>query len=147
MSIRLWVRTRYYEAVETWRKLTLDRVRIRRCAAAIALALNLAGTVLVAWSFQATSSTFRLITAPGLNVAGGQNPNGKAYAICTDQLQLAAIDTSHNTFVGSGGCALWDHGSPAAIVTADDPNRLWFGFGLLILGFFVQLALAIIRAH
>jgi hypothetical protein len=61
---------------------------------AIALLLNFFGTGMVAWSFQATSSHFRFITATNMSAQGTPSPAGKAYAICADRLMLAGIATS-----------------------------------------------------
>lgn len=115
----------------------------KRWFAALALVLNLAGTICLAWSFQGTSSAFRLITATDTNVRGGSNPNVKAYAVCAGQFQLSAVDTAGNVSVGTGQCALWDRGSPAAIVISENPTLLWIGLALFLSGFLLQLVLVV----
>lgn len=119
--------------------------KARKWFAALALVLNLAGTICLAWSFQGTSSAFRLITATDTNVRGGSIPNVKAYALCADQFQLSAVDTTGNVSMGTGQCALWDRGQPAAIVVFENPKLFGIGLVLFLSGFVLQLILVVLN--
>jgi hypothetical protein len=112
-----------------------------RAVGAFGLVCNLAGTGCLAWSFQATSSQFRLITAENLTSRGRPNPNGKAYSVCADMLELTSVDTTQSVSAGTGRCALWELGKPAAIVVSDQPHLLELGLGLFAVGFLLQLLL------
>lgn len=94
-----------------------------------ALLLNLAGTGLIASSFAATSSDFRLITAPG----------STAYAICAQNYVLAVTDARGGLIVGTHNCPNWDKSSPAAVAVAEHPWMLWLGLIMSALGFLIQL--------
>ena len=109
-----------------------------------ALFLNILGTLGILWSFEPTSSDFRLISADGVTARAQPYPGAKAYAVCADQQELASVDTTQNVSVGTGDCRLWDRGHPVAIVLSDEPKLLRSGLALLGLGFFLQLLLAVL---
>ena len=117
-----------------------------------ALLLNLAGTIILFYSFQATSSDFRLVTAPyvpsprPLNSSGGMLPNRfirplagtKQYALCVNNYTLIASDASSSIRLGLVGCPSWENAKPAAVVNIEHPTFEGFGFILLIIGFTLQ---------
>ena len=107
--------------------------------ARIALLLNLAGTILLALSFQATSSDFRLVTAHNQNLVGQPAPGASVYAICVNNFVLAATDSVSGTSLGNDHCPDWENADPSAVVTAEHPNWLYIGLVLSALGFFIQL--------
>ena len=110
-----------------------------------ALVLNFLGTILLVYSFQATTTDFRFIAVRDVTARGAPNPGGSSYSICADKLGLAAIDATGSTYMGAGNCALWDRGNPAAVVLSDHPWLLKVGLGLSAFGCFVQLALTFAR--
>jgi hypothetical protein len=105
----------------------------------VALILNLLGTGLLAFSFVATSSDFRLITAPDTNVYGKPAPGSTAYAICVQNYSVAITDAHGVAGMGVNNCPNWDKSSPAAVVVAEHPGALWLGLVLSALGFLIQL--------
>jgi hypothetical protein len=86
-----------------------------RYLVAVALIVNIAGTACLWWSFQATSSNFRLISAEDVTARGRPSAGARAYSICVDKLELGSIDSTQSTYVGTGGCTLWDKGAASAI--------------------------------
>jgi hypothetical protein len=115
-------------------------VRESPSLARIALALNIAGTILLALSFQATSSDFRFITAQGYDHYGKLSPGNTAYAVCIQDYAVILTDTVTGTLLGSARrCPDWQQALPSAVVTAEHPSFLWKGLGLSAIGFFIQL--------
>jgi hypothetical protein len=107
--------------------------------ARLALFLNLAGAILLALSFSATSSDFRLITARDTDVFGKPSPGHTAYAICANNYTLAITDSAGGLGMGIRNCPNWDKSYPAALVIADHPVWLQIGLALAIFGFLIQL--------
>jgi hypothetical protein len=99
-----------------------------------ALFLNLLGAILLFYSFQATSSDFKLITTSSKSVL----PDSKQYALCVNDYALIVSDGKNGISLGHPGCPDWEDARPAAVVSIEHP---WFekaGFSLLILGFLLQ---------
>jgi hypothetical protein len=117
----------------------LQWIRENPWPACFALLLNLAGTRLIASSFAATSSDFRLITAPDTDVTGKPAPGSTAYAICAQNYVLAVTDARGGLIVCTHNCPNWDKSSPAAVVVAEHPWMLWLGLIMSALGFLIQL--------
>lgn len=109
---------------------------------AVALFLNLIGTILVALSFQATSSDFRLVSAHGYDVQGRPaSPYATAYAICVNNYTIAATDSQNTFAMGGRNCPDWDNSRPSAVVTSEYPWLLYFGLVATMLGFLIQFLL------
>jgi hypothetical protein len=98
-----------------------------------ALALNLLGTVILFYSFQATSSDIRLVTAPS-----AQYPYEKQYAICAENRALVVSSPNGGLMMGLNTCPNWENSRPAAVVNIEHPNFEGLGFVLLITGFVLQ---------
>lgn len=94
----------------------------------LALILNLAGTALLYLSFQATSSTVKIITDPQGDTAICMNGN-------------TVIESSPGGAVGIGapGCPQLPNAKPIALVTVEKPFFIYLGFAILLLGFLLQL--------
>jgi hypothetical protein len=90
------------------------------------LLFNLTGTVLLYLSFQATSSTVKIVSAP----------NG-ASALCMGSMAL--FEGKGGSFVIGTGCPDWPNAKPIALVTVEKPLLIYVGFGLLTFGFLMQL--------
>ena len=99
-----------------------------------ALILNLAGSLLFFFSFQATSSNFRLLTT-----SDGRN------ALCVDDRALIVTDASKDSngdfgfVLGMRRCPDWENAKPAAVVHIEKPYFVTLGFVLLTIGFLLQL--------
>ena len=93
----------------------------------LALILNLAGTVTLFLSFQATSSNFRLITTK----------DGKS-ALCVDQRAMVVALPGGAWTIGSQQCPDWENARPAAVVNIEKPGFVTLGFILTTLGFLFQ---------
>jgi hypothetical protein len=114
-----------------------------RIAQASALFLNLAGTILLALSFLATASDFRLVTASNYALGTQQTAPGQTtYAICVKNYALAATD-GRGVGIGFNGCPSSETARPAAVVTSELPWLLYLGLALTSLGFFIQFILVI----
>jgi hypothetical protein len=100
-----------------------------------ALFLNLVGTALLFYSFQATSSDFKLVTATTKSAVAGEI---KQYALCVNNYTL--LETNGRTGVGIGmhSCPGWENARPAAVVNIEHPAFEGLGFVLLLLGFLIQ---------
>jgi hypothetical protein len=107
--------------------------------ARIALLLNLAGTILLALSFQATSSDFRLVTALGYDLNGKVATGVTAYALCVNDYTLLVTDSARGVGIGHKGCPNWESSRPSAVVTSEHPLFLYLGLGCSAIGFFMQL--------
>jgi hypothetical protein len=95
----------------------------------VSLCLNLAGTIILFFSFQATASDFRLITTR----------DGKA-ALCVSQYAVfISSEGGRELSLGHKTCPDWDNGKPAAVVNVEHPRFVTLGFILLMLGFVMQL--------
>jgi hypothetical protein len=115
-----------------------------------ALLLNLAGTIFLFYSFQATSSDFKLVVAPYVPPPLRVLPNGqilpnrlwpagtKQYALCVNNYALLVSDASSSIMLGHKGCPNWENAKPAAVVNIEHPAFEGLGFSLLIIGFSLQ---------
>ncbi len=99
----------------------------------IALALNLAGTLLLFYSFQATSSSFRLVSRPQRNAMGVFTE----YDICVKDYTLLQTNL-HGVGIGHMGCPTSEDDRPAAVVNTEHPMFITFGFCLIVIGFVIQ---------
>jgi hypothetical protein len=96
-----------------------------------ALATNLLGTLLLFYSFQATSSSFRLINRPN-------GPFGQSYEICVGDFTLLTTDGRGSVGLGHKGCPIAANDRPAAVVNIEKPEFVTLGFLLIVAGFIVQ---------
>jgi hypothetical protein len=101
----------------------------------IALVANLVGTVLLFWSFQATSSAFRLIRLDLGN-------STFEYRICADEITISAVNTRGAIFMNMRPCPFSLDKRPVAIVTTEHQALVTVGFIFLLAGFFVQMLAA-----
>jgi hypothetical protein len=92
----------------------------------IALFLNLLGTVLLYLSFQATSSTVKIV----------RTTDGRT-ALCMGEIGVFA--NKGNVVEFGLGCPDPTNARPIAIVTVEKPALIYIGFALLTLGFLTQL--------
>ena len=87
--------------------------------ARVALVLNVAGTVLLALSFQATSSDFVFVTAPNTDMMTGKFAMGNTtYAICVNDHAMAATTDHGGLGMGLHSCPTSNKAYPAAVVIA-----------------------------
>ena len=100
-----------------------------------ALILNLLGTALLFYSFQATSSDFHLVTATTHSIVAGEI---KHYALCVNNYTLIESDSKSGIIMGTRGCPSWEESRPAAVVNIEHPAFEGLGFALLLLGFLIQ---------
>ena len=91
-----------------------------------ALVLNLAGAALLYLSFQATSSTVKILS----------QGDGTS-AMCIGG--TAIFEGTDHGFVVGTGCPDWPNAKPIALVTIEKPIFLYIGFLFLMLGFLIQL--------
>lgn len=98
-----------------------------------ALILNLAGTALLFYSFQATSSDFRLVTAVSHSVLADHEL--KQYALCVNNYALLQTDSKGFVGLGHMGCPDWERAKPAAVVNIEHPTFEGLGFITLLAGF------------
>jgi hypothetical protein len=101
-----------------------------------ALILNLVGTALLFYSFQATSSDFRLVTAVSKSVLTKEDI--KQYALCVNDYALIVSDSKSGIIMGHRGCPDWEHAKPAAVVNIEHPTFEGLGFLILLAGFLLQ---------
>lgn len=99
-----------------------------------ALLLNLAGTIILFYSFQATSSDFRLLTLTSNGPFGSE----KRYALCVETEAMLITEKRGISIGIPGGCPDWAHAKPAAVVNIEHPTFEGLGFLLLLLGFALQ---------
>jgi hypothetical protein len=102
-----------------------------------ALLLNLAGTALLFYSFQATSSDFRLVTARTPKGVFSQEEFVR-YALCVNNFALIETDSANGVRIGRRGCPDWEHSRPAAVVNIEHPFFVGMGFVTLMAGFLIQ---------
>src|SRR5207302_10950785 len=103
-----------------------------------ALALNVIGAGILFFSFQATSSDFRLVTARTKSVLSAEPL--VQYALCVNKNTILQTDSKGNmAFGGTRGCSVWEHYKPAAVVYFEHPSFVTVGFILLMAGFLYQL--------
>lgn len=92
-----------------------------------ALILNLAGTALLFFSFQATSSNVRIVVAPD-----------KSTTLCIDDVLLAGVLSDGRWEIG-GKCQNVPNSRAIAVVNIEHPILVTIGFLTLVLGFVLQL--------
>jgi len=95
--------------------------------ARFALFCNLLGTICLFLSFQATSSSLRLVTTS----------NGST-ALCVDGNLLISSVPGLSGFGVGGPCPEWERARPAAVVTIEHPILITLGFVLTSFGFLLQ---------
>jgi hypothetical protein len=93
----------------------------------IALALNVIGAGILFFSFQATSSDFRLITTK----VGDS-------ALCVKGMTLQIVRHNGTWQMGGMNCPDWENAKPAAVVNFEHPSFVTVGMLLLTLGFVIQ---------
>lgn len=100
----------------------------------VALVLNLLGTAALFYSFQATSSNFRLVTTKNEIMFGKQEQS----ALC---VYGRALITEYSDGSGSmfGPCPDIKNSRAAAVVNIEHPSLEGGGFLLLVAGFLLQL--------
>lgn len=91
-----------------------------------ALVLNLAGTALLYLSFQATSSTVKIVS----------QTDGTS-ALCLGGTAL--FEGKGGDFTIGTGCPDWPNAKPIALVTVEKPSLIYVGFTILMSGFLLQL--------
>src|ERR1035438_1863527 len=102
----------------------------------LAALLNLASTVVLAYSFQASSTDFMLRT---------DNKGGAA--LCVGKTALFSSPHPGTVEVAPGsGCPDWPNSTPTAVVKTDHPLFIKVGLLLLLLGFLAQV-FSIERPH
>jgi hypothetical protein len=93
-----------------------------------ALVLNLLGTGLPFFSFQATSSNLKIITTK----AGFT-------ALCVDKhALLISLPNGNGIGMGMSSCPEWENARPAAVVNIEKPWLVSIGFVILCFGFLLQ---------
>lgn len=102
--------------------------------AQFALFLNLVGTFALFYSFQATSSKFRLMTVSYEN-AGGK---GERSALCVYGHNMMTATSEGGGSIGFGPCPDWEHSKAAAVVNIEHPFLVTFGFLATLFGFAIQ---------
>ena len=100
-----------------------------------ALFLNLVGTAVLFYSFQATSSDFKLVTDVSESAIGGEI---KQYALCVNNYTLLETDSHRSVSIGHQGCPNWQSARPAAVVNVEHPAFIEIGFITLLLGYLIQ---------
>lgn len=101
-----------------------------------ALALNVIGAGILFFSFQATSSDFRLVTARNKTVL---SPDPLVqYALCVNNYTIVETDSKGSMMMGHNGCPDWEHSRPAAVVNFEHPAFVTVGMFMLVLGFVLQ---------
>lgn len=102
----------------------------------IALALNVAGGLLLFYSFQATSSSFRLVRRP--ISAAGVLRGSYEYDICVENYTFLATEPEAGAVeLGHAGCPTPEDDRPAAVVNTEHPNFITIGFLTILLGFII----------
>jgi hypothetical protein len=100
-----------------------------------ALFLNLVGTALLFYSFQATSSDFRLVSAIQHSVIAGDLHE---YALCVNNYTLVVTNGQNGVGFGVRGCPDWNNSRSVAVVNIEHPTFEGLGFAILLSGFFLQ---------
>jgi hypothetical protein len=101
-----------------------------------ALILNLLGTVALFYSFQATSSNFRLVTVKTDSPVAGQFERS---ALCIYGHTMIEAGSERGVWsIGGGPCPDWEHSKAAAVVNIEHPMFESLGFTLVLMGFALQ---------
>ncbi|MDQ2947815.1 MAG: hypothetical protein M3Y27_18090 [Acidobacteriota bacterium] len=103
----------------------------------LALAMNLSGTILLFFSFQATSSNVKIVTTE----------DGARTALCVEGRGLIVSEPGGGFGFGTSKCPEWERARPAAVVNIEKPFLVTIGFILIAVGFFVQYLSAPIRSQ
>lgn len=94
----------------------------------LALIFNLLGTALLYLSFQATSSTVKIMT------------DSRGFtAICMNQTAVIVTGLNGSALFGGGFCKPGPESKPIALVTIERPLLIYTGFAILLAGFLIQL--------
>ncbi len=96
---------------------------------------NLLGTVALFYSFQATSSNFRLVTVNDTSPGS----LGEQSALCVYGHSMMTAGARGGWTIGGGPCPDWEHSRAAAVVNIEHPWLEGVGFLLLMGGFLLQL--------
>jgi hypothetical protein len=99
-----------------------------------ALVLNLVGTLLLFLSFQATSSSFRLVKRDSSRFFKSE----KEYSICVEDYTLLSTNATGAVAIGHRGCPTSEDDRRAAVVNTEHPLFITFGFALILIGFALQ---------
>jgi hypothetical protein len=98
------------------------------------LILNLAGTALLFYSFQATSSNFRLVRRTSV-----VSNDVEESAICVyGRTMMLAYKQRGWAIDGGSPCPDWEHSKAAAVVNIEHPLFEALGFLTLLAGFLLQ---------
>ncbi len=100
----------------------------------IALAMNLTGTLLLFLSFQATSSSFRLVKRNNSLFFKTE----KEYSICVEDYTLLSTNAQGSVAIGHRGCPSSEDDRRAAVVNTEHPVFITIGFSLILIGFVIQ---------
>lgn len=95
--------------------------------------MNLVGALLLFYSFQATSSSFRLIKRPANSVVG----SSPEYDMCVGDYTLLSTQGDDVT-LGQHGCPTTADDRRAAVVNTEHPLFVTIGFLFLVGGFIVE---------
>ena len=101
----------------------------------IALVLNVCGAILLFYSFQATSSSFRLIRRTGNSAL---THDISEYSICVEDYTLLSTDARRGIFMGHSGCPTAQDDRRAAVVNTEHPTFVTIGFLSIVAGFIIQ---------
>lgn len=98
---------------------------------------NLVGTVLLFYSFQATSSNLKIVTAPDTSVPG---QTGEQTALCAYGNTLFTASNANKGYweIGMRPCPNWEKARATAVVNIEHPTFEGLGFVLLLAGFLLQ---------
>lgn len=96
----------------------------------LALTLNLIGTLALFFSFQATSSDFRLVSTSTGSLS--------QYSICIHDFTLLMTDGHSEVELGHQGCPT-ENNRPAAVVNTELPWLVSLGFVFGAAGFVIQI--------
>lgn len=93
-----------------------------------ALFLNLAGTILLFLSFQATSSNIKIVTTR----------DSFDTALCVEGRGIVVAMPRGEMAFNLPHCPDWNNAKPAAVVNIERPFLVTFSFSLLAIGFLLQ---------
>lgn len=102
---------------------------VSRAWQSAALILNLIGTFVVFFSFQATSSNIKIVT----------DPIKHETSLCVDNKAIMTAIPGGGVGIGGKICPAWEQARPAAVVNTERPGFVTVGFLLIAAGFFLQI--------
>lgn len=114
-----------------------------------ALVLNFVGTLLLSYSFQASSSDFRLtkLEFPPIGMRISAPPSAPTlYSLCVKNVAIASQQGLSTHLGDERGCIASDD-NHVAIVTSDHPWAAQWGLILNMLGFAMQAFYMMFRRH